>query len=248
MAVTNALTEQAVVRLTITGGVAKLMSAPAFDTDKRFRSDFRAERERLLALEKESKSLDESLMSSIELLRKDAARVRGAGGLMVRLTEQLMSNRNLRLQITKELRSLRRDVVDREIRLASLQQDAKTTQSVIGATAELLKLLQVQVLTPDSGAGTLTLEPGDYVEVDADEAIRLRLGAPGEEGEPELPSEVTEGDTVADPTGKLWVLGADGLEVAGGEAEEVFLDPPDGLPPYARLEGGQLVLVVQPSD
>jgi hypothetical protein len=224
------------------------LAAAAFDTDKKFRSDFKSERERILSLDREAKALDTSLLAMIERLKVDMTRVRGAGGLMVRLTEQLLSNRNLRLQLVKELRSTKRDVIDREIRLAQLQQEAGIAEASIGATADLLKLLQDRLLTPTTGADVVTLEPGDYDEISADEMIRLRLDGPDALPEHTVPTEVNEGDTVCDAKGQLWILGPEGLEAAGLEAEELILDPPEGTLPYARLSDGSLVLVVEVSD
>ena len=215
------------------------MAGPAFDTDKKFRSDFRPERERLAAMEKDAKVLDLALGEMIAKLSVDAARGRGAGGLLVRMTEQLLGNRNHRLQVVREMRSLRRDVVDREIRLGALQQEAGVAEAVAGASAALLRMLQGSLLGP----ACVTLEPGEYGALDADEEIRQRLGTPAPEVHA-IPDDVREGDTVSDSRGRLWVLGPDGLEEAGGEAEEVVLDPPEGVPPHARLQGGELVLVV----
>jgi hypothetical protein len=49
---------------------------------------------------------------------------------------------------------------------------------------------------------------------------------------------------VCDPNGNLWVIGDEGAEETGLRAAEVYPEPSDQQVPYAILEDGRTVLVV----
>jgi hypothetical protein len=202
--------------------------------DKRFRSDFKPERDRVLAAIRDCETLDADLTGTIASLKQNMARTRGAASLVVRMTEQVISNRNLRLSLIKELRALKRDVIEREIKLAEKTDDAQKGAGASGITAELLSRLQAIILVP--GGGAMTLEPPNYA-------------APAEKNEElveelDLPDELRVGDVVCDPNGNLWVIGDEGAEETGLRAAEVYPEPSDQQVPYAILEDGRTVLVV----
>jgi len=226
--------------------------------DRRFRSDFKPERDRIMKAIRDCEELDKTLSEMIKNLREGMARNRGAASAMIRMTEQQISNRNQRLSLIKELRSLKKDVLERDIKLAEKSDPAN--QGASGVTAELLKRLQIILLAP--GATTSTLEP---VEADADAAIAARLGedieepaAPDlsqeavadveDEDNPEIPDEVREGDIVSDTDGELWLVGEDGIvkfQEDGVVVEDLFLETENDRPAYARLSDGRYVLVVE---
>lgn len=208
--------------------------------DKRFRSDFKAERDRVLKALRECEELDAHLTATLNDLRTAMRRDRTAANLSVRLTEQQISNRNQRLALIKELAALKKDVLEREFKLAKEAGDAADRRE--GPTAATLQHLQSMLLSP--GATLLILEPGD-----ADSAIARRMGDPGgspadhrETDPPEV--EFREGDMVSDPAGNVFVIGTEGLEDAGVRAAEVFLDTGDD-PAYAVLEDGRRIIVVE---
>lgn len=212
--------------------------------DKRFRSDFKAERDRVLKALRECEELDGHLTATLNDLRGSMRRDRSSASLTVRLTEQQIANRNQRLALIKELASLKKDVLDREFRLAKEAGDAAERRD--GPTAATLQHYQSILLGP--GAALLVLEPGD-----ADDIIARRMGDPGgspvaQEGNAASDGsdgvEFEVGDLVSDTEGNVFVVGAEGLEEAGVRAAELFLDTGDD-PAYAVLEDGRRVLVVE---
>ena len=211
--------------------------------DRRFRSDFEAEKKRILTAIKECESTDKELAQTLGELRVGMARVRGAASLVVRLTEQLISNRNQRLSLIKELRALKRDVLEREIRLAEKAADIQSGKEQSGVTAELLNRLQLVLSSASGGASASLLEPVQ----DPDALIADRLApAPTVAPEPDdLPEDIHDGDTVSDVSGRLWTITPDGAEPSDAVAVEVFPDGVAGSSPCARLEDGSYVLVVE---
>jgi hypothetical protein len=212
-------------------------------SEKRFRSDFKAERDRVISAIRECEELDKELTTSLTGLRRDMNRVRGAASLVVRLTEQQIANRNQRLALVKELRLLKRDVLEREIKLAQLGSD----QAVAGAvSAELLRRLQGLIL--GQGLSHEMLEPGELDDLiaaqlvgDAPEEVAPEEVAP-EDGTEEQPE---EGSIIADQDGNTWVVGPDGLEPAGVGVEELDLEPEDGSDAFAILVDGSVVPVYE---
>ena len=213
--------------------------------DKKFRSDFKAEQTRVLNAIRDVEATETSLSQQIKDLSANMHRVRGAASLVIRLNEQLTASRNLKLSLIKELRATKKDVIDRDIKLAEKSAEADAASRMGGVSAELLSRMQMVLLAP--GATVSILEPGHG---SADDLIAARVGgtvasAPAETTgeEAALPEEIREGDTFSDPEGNLWVLGEDGAEQLGATAEEVFPDGAGDLPPYARLSDGRFVLV-----
>ena len=223
-------------------------------TGPRFRSDFKAERDRVLKALRECEELDQHLTTTLNELRGAIRRDRGAASLSVRLTEQQIANRNQRLALIKELSHLKKDVLDREFRLAKEAGDAQ--QKGEGPTAALLQHFQGLLLGP--GATLVVLEPG---LPDADALIAQRAGTAAAPADPPapLPAEadaeiradetglkatVEPGDIVSDPDGKLWVVTEDGVEDAAAAAAHVELNTGDE-PAYAELADGRRVPVVQ---
>jgi hypothetical protein len=226
---------------------------------RRLRSEFKPELTRLLAgihdCDATEKELGELMSNLLTSSRHDPAagrslsRDRGAGSLYVRALEQRVSNRSLRASLVKALFTIKRDVLEREIKLLDLgSQAAGGAAGTVGAA--LLALLQERFLTPREGARSV-MEPPDSWGNNADAIINGRLGPEPETVAPPplepigLPAGASEGDTICDPQGDLWVLGPAGAEPAGSRAEEIFLEPGDDLPPYARLSDGRLVLVFE---
>ena len=209
-------------------------------SDKRFRSDFKAESTRILSAIRECEQLDETLNSTVNDLRAGMNRNRGAASLVVRMTEQIISNRNLRLSLIKELRALKKDVIEREIKLAEKADGATAATGATGITAALLTHLQGILLIP--GATASVLEPAHAPE-EKTAASDPEPEAPVEE-ETELPDEIRVGDIVSDPEGNLWVIGEDGAEETGLVAKEIFPEPENDGVPYAILEDGRTVLLV----
>ena len=209
-------------------------------SDKRFRSDFKAESTRILSAIRECEQLDETLNSTVNDLRAGMNRNRGAASLVVRMTEQIISNRNLRLSLIKELRALKKDVIEREIKLAEKADGATAAAGATGITAALLTHLQGILLIP--GATASVLEPAHAPE-ETTAASDPEPEAPVEE-ETELPDEIRVGDIVSDPEGNLWVIGEDGAEETGLVAKEIFPEPENDGVPYAILEDGRTVLLV----
>ena len=209
---------------------------PTDYNDKRFRSDFKAERDRLLAAIRDCEALDKELTTTVADLRQSMNRVRGAASLVVRMTEQIISNRNLRLSLIKELRALKRDVIEREIKLAEKGDESNAAGGASAVTAALLAHLQSVILIP--GGGASVLEPPTAVGASEEKTPEA------EESESmELPDEIRVGDIVSDPDGNLWVIGEEGAEETGLRAAEVYPEPEDGVP-YALMEDGRTVLVV----
>ena len=209
-------------------------------SDKRFRSDFKAESTRILSAIRECEQLDETLNSTVNDLRAGMNRNRGAASLVVRMTEQIISNRNLRLSLIKELRALKKDVIEREIKLAEKADGATAAVGATGITAALLTHLQGILLIP--GATASVLEPAHAPE-EKTAASDPEPEAPVEE-ETEIPDEIRVGDIVSDPEGNLWVIGEDGAEETGLVAKEIFPEPENDGVPYAILEDGRTVLLV----
>ena len=209
-------------------------------SDKRFRSDFKAESTRILSAIRECEQLDETLNSTVNDLRAGMNRNRGAASLVVRMTEQIISNRNLRLSLIKELRALKKDVIEREIKLAEKADGATAAAGATGITAALLTHLQGILLIP--GATASVLEPAHAPE-EKTAASDPEPETPVEE-ETELPDEIRVGDIVSDPEGNLWVIGEDGAEETGLVAKEIFPEPENDGVPYAILEDGRTVLLV----
>ena len=207
-------------------------------SDKRFRSDFKAESTRILSAIRECEQLDETLNSTVNDLRAGMNRNRGAASLVVRMTEQIISNRNLRLSLIKELRALKKDVIEREIKLAEKSDDAQINAGANGVTAALLAHLQAAILVP--GAGASLLEPAPVAATTGTQEKNVET----EEEPLELPDEIRVGDIVSDPEGNLWVIGEEGAEETGLQAAEIHPEPDDGAVPYALLEDGRTVLVV----
>jgi hypothetical protein len=223
---------------------------------KYLRSDFKPELTRILSAIRDCEMLDKMLDGFIKSFTIESRQHpgtamigRGAGGMVVRLTEQIISNRAQRLALVSKLHSIKKDVIDRDYRLAKATVDTEVVKET-AATAALLKMLQVHLMLQQPSA--FTLEP--FAGSDLDDAADSRIGSivgessseTGEAGEawPDgLPEDYSEGDTVCDAEGSLWIVGPEGAESADSRAEVVFLEPPDGTPPYARLEDGRLVLV-----
>ena len=212
------------------------VEAMAIDfSDKRFRSDFEAERKRILAAIKDCETMDQELTTTCTELKQSMNRVRGAASLVVRMTEQIISNRNHRLALIKELRALKRDVLEREIKLAEKEDESGKMVGASGVSAALLSHLQAVILVP--GGGASLLEPAGVAESTPEE----------NQGEPpsaEIPEEIRVGDIVSDPEGNLWVITEDGAEPAEAQADVVVDQPENGEAPYAILADGRLVLVV----
>ncbi len=209
---------------------------PTDYNDKRFRSDFKAERDRLLAAIRDCEALDKELTTTVADLRQSMNRVRGAASLVVRMTEQIISNRNLRLSLIKELRALKRDVIEREIKLAEKGDESNAAGGASAVTAALLAHLQSVILIP--GGGASVLEPPTAVGASEEKTPEAE-----ESESAELPDEIRVGDIVSDPEGNLWVIGEEGAEETGLRAAEVYPEPEDGVP-YALMEDGRTVLVV----
>lgn len=209
--------------------------------DKRFRSDFKAERDRILAAIRDCESLDKDLNDTVTSLKAGMQRNRGAASLVVRMTEQIISNRNLRLSLIKELRALKRDVIEREIKLAEKEGEQNATAGAAGVTAALLAHLQSVILTP--GSNTSTLEPPPVIAETTAGAVEPQKTEEEIAEELELPDEIRPGDIVSDPEGNLWVIGDDGAEETGLMAAECYPEPEEGVP-YAILQDGRTVLVV----
>ena len=126
-------------------------------SDKRFRSDFEAEKKRILAAIKDCEAMDKELTTTCGELKQSMSRARGAASLVVRMTEQIISNRNHRLALIKELRALKRDVLEREIKLAEKEDEAGKLINASGVSAALLSHLQAVILAP--GGASALLEP-----------------------------------------------------------------------------------------
>lgn len=215
-------------------------------SDRRFRSDFEAEKKRILTAIKECESTDKELTQTLGELRVGMARVRGAASLVVRLTEQLISNRNQRLSLIKELRALKRDVLEREIRLAEKAVDIQSGKEQNGVTAELLSRLQLVLSSVPGGAPANLLEPiQDPDALIAGRLVPVPASAPEPDAPDALPEDIHDGDTVSDASGQLWTVTPDGAEPSDLAAAEVFPDGIAGSPPCARLEDGSYVLVVE---
>ena len=152
------------------------------------------------------------------------------------MTEQIISNRNLRLSLIKELRALKRDVIEREIKLAEKGDESNAAGGASAVTAALLAHLQSVILIP--GGGASVLEPPTAVGASEEKTPEAE-----ESESAELPDEIRVGDIVSDPEGNLWVIGEEGAEETGLRAAEVHPEPEDGVP-YALMEDGRTVLVV----
>ena len=205
-------------------------------TNKRFRSDFDSERKRFLAAIKDCETLDKDLTETKAQLQQNMARTRGAASLVVRITEQIISNRNQRVTLIKELKSLRKDIVDREIRLAVNEQDQIAADTTTGVTAALLAHLQSLPLI--RGGVSSILDPID--------ASHIHSHPPAAESpvnmldpvESEDEFNLAPGDIVSDMTGKIWVITDDGgAEETSTQAAEIF-------DTYAVLEDGRQVVLV----
>lgn len=203
--------------------------------DKRFRPTFEAEQKRILTAIRDCEVLDEDLNETYTTMKTNSARVRGAFGLMARLSEQIIANRNHRLALIKELRVTKRDVAEREISLAVKEAELGAGSGQSGVSAALLKHLQALILVPGSIASFM--EPAVPHEP-----------PPEPPGEPEpadfeIPTEIRVGDVVSDPEGELWIVTEEGAERINLRAAATVADPEDGSPPHAILEDGRYVLM-----
>ena len=206
-------------------------------SDKKFRSTFDAEKTRILAAIRDCEALDNDLTTMLTDMRAGMNRIRGSASLVIRITEQVVSNRNHRLSLIKELRGLKKDVIDREIRLAEKEADLTALTAVGSVNAQLLAQLQSIILVPGSTAALL--EPTAFTTGPAAEEEVVADGDTGVSFE--LPDELRIGDIVADPEGNLYVITEDGAEDAGMLAAELH---PDDERPYAVLADGRAVLIV----
>lgn len=209
-------------------------------SDKRFRSDFEAEKKRILAAIKDCEAMDKELTTTCTELKQSMSRVRGAASLVVRMTEQIISNRNHRLALIKELRALKRDVLEREIKLAEKEDEAGKLINASGVSAALLSHLQAVILAP--GGGAALLEPASQPV--AEEKQPAAASEEAVEEEQQIPTEIRVGDIVSDPSGNLWVITEEGAEPAETQADVVVTEPESGEQPYAIMADGRLVLVV----
>ena len=209
-------------------------------SDKRFRSDFEAEKKRILAAIKDCEAMDKELTTTCTQLKQSMNRVRGAASLVVRMTEQIISNRNHRLALIKELRALKRDVLEREIKLAEKEDEAGKLINASGVSAALLSHLQAVILAP--GGGAALLEPASQPV--AEEKQPAAASEEAVEEEQQIPTEIRVGDIVSDPSGNLWVITEEGAEPAETQADVVVTEPESGEQPYAIMADGRLVLVV----
>ena len=206
-------------------------------SDKKFRSTFDTEKRRLMAAIADCEALDKQLSTTCDDLRASMSRVRGAASLVCRMTEQIIANRNHRLALIKELRTLKRDIIEREIRLAEKTDETNKSNGASGLTAALLERLQAIILIP--GASSLLMEPDNG---SLDEPVTPISQEP-EAGMPDLPSEINIGDIVSDVNGMLWVINDDGAEQLGVTADKV-IDGPEIPQSYAVTQDGRYVLVV----
>jgi hypothetical protein len=204
-------------------------------TDKKFRSDFKAEQTRILNAIKDCETLDLELNTLLKDLKSTMNRTKGAASLVVRLTEQVIANRNHKLSLIKELRITKKDVIDREIKLAEKETDMTNNTAVNGVNAELLKYFQSTLLVEN--IASKMLEP--------DEAIENDVSPNTEETSVELSTEINIGDIVSDSDGNLFIINEDDVEDIGLKAESVNLTPDEGVPLHAILADGRIVLVVE---
>ena len=242
-------------------------------SDKKYRSDFDAERKRLLAAIKSCNELDVKLTTLCDDLRANMTKTRGAGSLLARFTEQQISNRNQHITLIKELRNLRKDVIDREIKLAAQEVAANAADKAAtqgrgnGAISpELLASLQAIILVP--GAAASILEPADVPDDGHQQTVeQAQAGETGNDGDTgaikvpnslppegdmsyyddmELSGEIAVGDIVSDREGTLWAIAESGeAEPVGATALRVVVDTGrDDVLPHAFLESGRIVLVV----
>ena len=201
-------------------------------SDKKFRSTFDLEKRRLTAAINDCEALDKTLNETCEGLRGSMTRNRGAASLLCRMTEQLIANRNHRLALVKELRALKKDIIEREIKLAEKTVEASKDNIASGVTHALLDRLQAIILVP--GASASLMEP-DFEETASSEVSNPDI--------PELSSDINIGDIVSDGEGNLWVINEDGAEQLGVKAAEMHTE--DNLPfAYAVTEDGRHVLIV----
>jgi hypothetical protein len=183
-------------------------------------------------------ALDKQLSTTCDDLRASMSRVRGAASLVCRMTEQIIANRNHRLALIKELRTLKRDIIEREIRLAEKTDEGNKAAGASGVTAALLDRLQAIILVP--GSSSLIMEPMGDMNVD----IPVENSVPDiDAGMPDLPTDINIGDIVSDVTGMLWVINDDGAEQLGVQADKV-IDGPEVPQSYAITQDGRYVLVV----
>lgn len=210
-------------------------------SDKRFRSDFEAEKKRILAAIKDCEAMDKELTTTCGVLKQSMNRARGAASLVVRMTEQIISNRNHRLALIKELRALKRDVLEREIKLAEKEDEAGKLINASGVSAALLSHLQAVILAP--GGASALLEPAGAAPEEKPQAAASEEASSSDE-EAQVPTEIRVGDIVSDPGGSLWVITEEGAEPAEAQADVVVTEPDGDEAPYAILADGRLVLVV----
>jgi hypothetical protein len=214
-------------------------------SDKKFRASYQAETKRILEAIRECEALDKRLNELLDKLYPTMDRARGAAALVVRTTEQVISNRNQRLALIKELKATKKDMADREIKIAQQDDAAKNDERASGVNASLLQSIQTMLKGGTAPAAAML----DPVGGDEPKNEGAALPSPAaalepyeEEEERELPADISVGDTVSDPQGNLWVVGENGAERADVQAEEVY---PDAEPqPYAVMADGRLILVV----
>jgi hypothetical protein len=196
--------------------------------DEKFRSKFQNEHKRILSAIQDSESLDQDLNLILDNLKSNIARTKGSASLIIRISEQIISNRNHRLSLIKELRFLKKDILDREIKLAERESDLIKDTKQSGLTPNLLKYLQKIILIPGSS--------DDLLEPD---------GIQNEEKNLILSDELTIGQLISDTKGDLWIVLEDRFESTGEQADLIDLEPNDGQQPYAILGDGRHVLVIQ---
>lgn len=212
-------------------------------SDKRFRSKFETELKKLQQALKDCDETDEELTQMIADFKATMNRTRGATSMVVRLTEQMVANRNQRLSIIGKIHALKKDVIEREIKLAdkAALQEASAASGGSGAISpDMLSKLQLMLIVP--GGCNITLEP-----YNADELLNQRIE---EKEKPvtaeDLPTDFNVGDIVSDPEGNLWEVGAEEVIDLEDTAALVVMEPEgEDVPPYAKLKDGTLVLVAE---
>ena len=238
-------------------------------SDKRFRVTYEEERKRLEAAILECEETNEMITSLINELRGDMKRVRGAGSMLIRLTEQLTSNRNHRLALIKELKAISKDVVDREFRLTMAEKETEQAEAGTAVTSSLLTHLQGIMLV--KGGVASILDPITPNPIPAPTLMATSTEKPPISDEPkkgkrgrkktkvsetnqeetkeqseestefEIPTDIRPGDTVSDLSGRLWIINDEGFaEPTDSYAADVFVRDENGIA-YAILETGEYV-------
>jgi hypothetical protein len=217
-------------------------------SDKKLRSDFRAERDRVLRALAECEKLDGQMTEMLDTLRASLKRAGGGGAssLFVRVSEQQIANRNQRLALIKELSVLKRDILDREFRLTK-EEKASGAAGGNGTAVGPALLAHLQSVLLGPGATLVLLEPGavDSIIAKAAGVPSPAQGAPSEGPQLPDPADLGPGDLVADRDGRVWAIGDDGApEDTCATADRVVLDTGES-PAYAVLADGRHLLVVE---